>query len=358
MPKHTPRSRTRQRRYLLPISLLLIAGIGAALFACGSPRKFQASTLTAHALPATKAPQLPSLCRASKHTTLPAHLSLRESGTLTSPQLDELSGLAPSTSQPGVFWGMNDSGHSPTLFALDANGQHLGRYQLTDAENIDWEDIAAFEWRGENWLLIADVGDNFRDREFATLYFIREPTVDSRTPANPKSPPLPLGSGHRMNFIYPDGAQNVEAVAISCDDQQIYLLGKNAPHTLYSLPLDFESSTNLYTARQHGEIQPLQASEADNPLLMALAGKMLLQPTAMDFSDDGKLALVSNYRHVYVYQRKDGERWAEALKRPPITTLDHELDQAEAICFLPGSYRFLLGSEGDHGELLISNETP
>src|SRR5438045_5677919 len=55
--------------------------------------------------------------------------------------LTELSGIAASRAQPGVYYVHNDSGDSPRIFALDRAGTELGQLCLAGATNVDWEDI-------------------------------------------------------------------------------------------------------------------------------------------------------------------------------------------------------------------------
>src|SRR5437016_3618567 len=55
--------------------------------------------------------------------------------------LTELSGIAASRAQPGVYYAHNDSGDSPRIFALDGAGAELAQLCLAGATNVDWEDI-------------------------------------------------------------------------------------------------------------------------------------------------------------------------------------------------------------------------
>jgi hypothetical protein len=53
----------------------------------------------------------------------------------------------------------------------------------------------------------------------------------------------------------------------------------------------------------------------------------------MDFSADGKLALVLTYGDLLLFPRQAGEPWAEALAREPIKLPPPVLPQAEGACF-------------------------
>ena len=53
----------------------------------------------------------------------------------------------------------------------------------------------------------------------------------------------------------------------------------------------------------------------------------------MDFSPDGRLALVLTYGDVLLFPRTAGESWADALVKEPVKLGGHQLPQAEGVCF-------------------------
>src|SRR5436190_12523295 len=63
-------------------------------------------------------------------------------GRIESKDVRESSGLAASRCQPNVYWTHNDSGDDAFIFAMDETGKDLGTYEVTNARNEDWEDIA------------------------------------------------------------------------------------------------------------------------------------------------------------------------------------------------------------------------
>src|SRR5205085_4228948 len=68
----------------------------------------------------------------------PARLADLEDRAIT-----ESSGIVASRRNPDIFWTHNDSGDGPLLYAFDRKGRSRGRWRVTDAQAIDWEDIAA-----------------------------------------------------------------------------------------------------------------------------------------------------------------------------------------------------------------------
>jgi hypothetical protein len=100
-------------------------------------------------------------------------------GILENESIDESSGLTSSYSFPGYLWTHNDSGDEARLFLLDETGNHVSEIKISGAVNRDWEDIASGvdPVTQKNYILIADIGDNFGKYDFVTLYQILEPDV-------------------------------------------------------------------------------------------------------------------------------------------------------------------------------------
>ncbi|MGI9243824.1 MAG: fibronectin type III domain-containing protein, partial [Verrucomicrobiales bacterium] len=102
-------------------------------------------------------------------------------GTVENSSLDEISGLAVSRDNPGVFWVHNDSGDTARIFALNSSGTHLGEYSLSGAAAVDYEDIAIGPGpvEGTDYLYIADTGNNALGRSTVVVYRVAEPTATS-----------------------------------------------------------------------------------------------------------------------------------------------------------------------------------
>jgi hypothetical protein len=98
-------------------------------------------------------------------------------------KLPEASGIVKSRRHPGIFWVHNDSGNSPSLFAIHRDGTIVGEFRI-DAPNLDWEDIAADD---QGHLYLGDIGNNGGWLAVRTVYQIDEPD-----PARPAGGPLKL----------------------------------------------------------------------------------------------------------------------------------------------------------------------
>ena len=86
-------------------------------------------------------------------------------GTNSNDEIPESSGLAISSFVDNAVWTLNDSGNSSDLFLLSTEGPTLGKVELQGTRNIDWEAMSRFTFNNVSYLLVADVGDNAKQRK-------------------------------------------------------------------------------------------------------------------------------------------------------------------------------------------------
>lgn len=243
-------------------------------------------------------------------------------GTLQNPRIDEASGIARSQRYPDVLWVANDDGPS-VLYAIDKTGKDLGRVTIKDASNRDWEDLASFTLDGVPYLLAADIGDNDGKRKDVRIYVIEEPEAGDKK----------ADYAWRIEYSYPEGPRDAEAVAVDTDKRRILVMTKrDVPPLLYALPLEPESKKRL-DAERLGTVTSLpQPSQSD----LQVASKLdswHWQPTGMDLSDDNTKLVVLTYGGVFLYTRGEKENWIDAIRRPPVIISDSRNREAESIAF-------------------------
>jgi hypothetical protein len=91
---------------------------------------------------------------------------------LQTPTLDESSGL--------IFYNNtiithNDSGNQANLYEIDASTGTITRtVTITNATNVDWEDIA----QDASYIYIADIGNNYGNRTDLKIYKISKVDYD------------------------------------------------------------------------------------------------------------------------------------------------------------------------------------
>lgn len=241
--------------------------------------------------------------------------------TLANEEINESSGLAASRIERGLFWTHNDSGDKPRIFAFDAAGRDRGEVRIAKAEAKDWEDMVSVSLDGKPYLILADVGDNVRRREFCSLYAVREP-------AKPKKSDARSVNVIRIRFRYRDGPRDCEAIAIDPVSKHVFLTTKafSTRCPIYQLGWPERPSDAILVAERIGSV-PL-------PLV-----------TAMDIAADGQRAVMLTYGDAYEFRRRDGESWSKAFSRPPQLVTMPQRRQGEAICYGQDSRTLYLTSE-------------
>ena len=233
-------------------------------------------------------------------------------GNLANTQINEASGLASSRLYPSVLWVINDGGNDPMLYAVGIDGADLGSFRVEGASNYDWEALASFQLQDTAYLLIADVGDNWEQRQTSSLYVVEEPSIIKTG----LSDDTPVSIAWHIRFTYEDGPRDCEAVAVDAAHQRVLLLSKRSlPPVLYELPL-----------------QPVE----DDTIAVAQRLTMVPHfnwPTAMDLSPDALWAVVLTYNSVYLFSRNPNEDWSNAFKKQPQRLHFTQLSQQEAACF-------------------------
>lgn len=263
-------------------------------------------------------------------------------GTFENTPRKETSGLVVSRRSPDVVWMHDDSGGAPELYARDLiTGKTRGTVRVTGVKNEDWEDIAAFERDGKAWLLIGDVGDNDAQRKTVRLHVLEEPYPAKLSP----DAALEVAPAYTLRFRYSDGPRDCESVAVDGAEGAVYLLSKrDSPPQLYRLPLA-NPGGKVAEAQLLGPVPAILSHTPIDALIKRIVGRKFSWPTAMDFSPNGRMAVVLTYGEPLVFARESGEPWADAFARPPLRLLFPGLPQAEAVAFSADSRTIYVASE-------------
>lgn len=219
----------------------------------------------------------------------------KQTGQLQTGNLDELSGLAVSRRQSGVLWAHGDGGHKPRLHALAPDGQRRATWKLKGAPVDDWEDLALGPCSlepvlaGSDCLYLADTGDNEGKREVFRVLRLAEPQVPPTLPDGPLA--VDEAAIEVYPFRFPDGGQDVEALAVLPDTRVILLTKRNDGRSfVYRLTLR-DSATA--TAERLGTLD-LRSGGVD--------GGAPLRVTAADLTPDGRWLLVRTYTKVRLFE--------------------------------------------------------
>lgn len=222
-------------------------------------------------------------------------------------RVTESSGLAVSNVHAGIVYTVNDSGHGPSVFAIDEEGAVVAELELGEVEPVDWEAIAAGP---DSRMWVGDIGDNNAERDEITLYRFREP--ESLTDQGV------LWSRFRLE--YEDGPHDAEALLVHPETAQVFVVTK-APGggAIYAGPEELaDGETNVLT------------KVADAPSVV----------TDGAFLPDGSGVVLRTYVKAYVY---DYPGWETRGELP--TPLQR---QGESVAVSPDGARVLVGSEGEN----------
>jgi hypothetical protein len=266
-------------------------------------------------------------------------------GQIENEDLIEASGLARSQRDPEILWSINDGGSKPRIFAIDGTGAHRGRIKLEDARNRDWEDIASFTLDGKPWLLVADIGDNDGKRKKASFYVVAEPDLaeDDKVREEP---------AWRVEFRYPDGPRDAEAVAVDTVNERVLILTKrDLPPVLYEVPLR-PATEDTVTAARLGQIDSLPIPSRQDVDQAIFTKDWHWQPTGMDLSPDGRLAVILTYRAVYVFRVEPDAALYDTLSGQAYAFGLGNFRGAESVAFSADSASIFVTIERRHAPLL------
>ena len=230
-------------------------------------------------------------------------------GTAKCKDLIEASGLAASRRSPHILWSHNDSGGTPSVFALKTDGTHLGVFTLQGVDAYDEEDMAA----DDEFLYLGDIGDNGLIRETIVIYRFPEPLISlDQTPVD-----VVIEEYDTLTLAYPDGPKDAETLLVDPTDSSIYIVTKSEQQSrVYRVPTPIA---------WNGETSELELVVEKLPLLRLT--------TAGDISPDGDMIIIRDYTRAVLWQRLGGDTIAKTLTHASCNVPVNGWGQEEAICF-------------------------
>lgn len=253
-------------------------------------------------------------------------------GTIENPNLNELSGLAPSYVFQGKYWGHNDSMNSAHLFLLAENGKDHGQTYIESAPNFDWEAIQTAKCVfAPSCIYLGDIGDNLEFRSTIRIEIIPEPKNFSKS----------LKPKQALILKYPDGAHNAESLLISKDGRRLYIIEK----------LDWENRKR--DVRIYGAEIPFSNAKIVN-INLSLKATISNKAPKYPIGSITDAALLNNrlyfrdYRNIYFADAFKG--LGEKLQ--PININAPKIKQSEALTISPDGAHLLVGSEGKNSKLI------
>ncbi len=250
-----------------------------------------------------------------------------------SPAISENSGIIRAQNTDQAIWTHNNSGGKPTVFLFSQKtGKTIGTAQLVDAKNVDWEDIANFRDGEQNFIAVADIGDNLKNRQSYQLFIFSEPELESPDHDEPTVQDFKIKDWTQINFQYEDGPRNSEAISIDFASRQIiifekvYVNQKDIPG-IYLLDFPDEITDETLTAKRIGQLPTKNI-------------------TAMDISSDATRIIARTYTHGLLFVRDQEQTWTDAFQnnQPKHFALPLQR-QGEGVCFSKDETSILCSSE-------------
>lgn len=244
-------------------------------------------------------------------------------GESKDPRLKELSGLALSKANKGFFWAHNDSGDEPRVFLIDKNGAIHLTVNLTNAENIDWEDITIGEEEGRTLVFVGDIGDNRAQRENIQIYAFDEPVLKDQ-----QSNVMNLNAQKRT-YTYKQGPRDAETLFFDPIGNRLILVTKRDERVI---------------------VYPVEFGNGEGGILNSNISLPITQITGGDMSSNGEV-LLKNYNEIYLIINRKSKSLYHFILHPEIVRVKYrEEKQGEAICWDEKGEGFYVLSEWNDNE--------
>jgi hypothetical protein len=231
--------------------------------------------------------------------------------SISSPLITESSSLVVSTVHPGLLYTANDSGHSATVYVLDASdGKLVGQTSLSGVTAIDIEAMAV---GADGTLVVGDIGDNTAIRPSVALYRMPQP-------GRGDSSVVP----DTVTLTYPGGPRDAESLLYDSRTGRVFVASK-----LLGGAKVYRSPPAVFS-RTSAVLQPV----ADAPAIA----------TDATFLDGYRYAMIRSYFSAVVYRFPS---WRK------VASFDLPIEQqGESLAGLPGGKSVLIGSEGVDSKVL------
>lgn len=269
------------------------------------------------------------------------YLPPRVVGTIKSPDIQESSGVAASRCQNDVLWTHNDSGDDAYIYAVNTAGDLLGVWKVVNAENNDWEDIAAYkDPSGKCFLYIGDIGDNKGKRPEHAVYRVKEPIVTPDARGSSRKNPLASDNAEIVRFKYPDRSQDAETLMVNPATGDIYVVTKHeaGPAGVYSLrhPAFDGSMLNLE------KVADISVPAIPNGFV-----------NGGDIAPDGRHVVISDYTQAYEWALPDGDNQFDDIwkQQPEIVDLGKR-KHGESISYSVDGRSLFATSEGKNSPVI------
>jgi hypothetical protein len=238
-----------------------------------------------------------------------------------------------------TFWTHNDSGGSPELYELDMNGNLMRTLAISNAGNVDWEDITADE---NGNIYIGDFGNNYNTRTDLKIYVINHP--DSISGSSTTAQIINFTFSDQTAFPPANENLNYDIETIIWFNDSLYLFSKNRsiPYSGYTKYYRLPALAGTFTAELVDSFYGGSGSAWD------------YQVCGGDISKDGKQLFLLSHDKAWIFSCFNGSDFFSGSMK--IFNL-YSNTQKEGICYVNDSALLITdeNSYGSGGFLYLGN---
>lgn len=239
-------------------------------------------------------------------------------------QLSENSGMLVGANN--TIWLHNDGGNAAELYQLDTTGAILRTITISNANNIDWEDMTK-DTAGN--VYIGDIGNNNNNRQNLKIYKI--PPLDSILSNTVQAEVISFSYPEQQSFPASNSEKKYDAESLVFHQNQLYIFTKDRtnPHRGYSWLYRVPSQAGIYSAQLIDSFETQQSS-------------YILEVSSAAFSPDGRHLALLNAMGLWLFSDFTGDDFFGGASQ--FISLNN-FSQKEAIAFV------------DTQTIYITNET-
>ncbi|PKQ63127.1 hypothetical protein BZG02_10215 [Labilibaculum filiforme] len=177
-----------------------------------------------------------------------------------------------------LFWVNNDSDCEPILYGYNRSGRIEKEIEITNAKNIDWEDLAS----DQEYIYIGDFGNNFGSRKDLRVLKLEKKEVGNSNLSKVNVDVIGLEWADQKDFTMRLQKQDFDCEAFLSYGDSLYFFTKNWANY----------QTRMYSSSKKTEYQILSSkSEFDVDMLV----------TGAAISSDGKVLALVGYKNYLTY---------------------------------------------------------
>lgn len=242
--------------------------------------------------------------------------------------LQEISGLVTGRKNPEMVYFVEDRSNKNEVYLFSHFGEKFGKIMLDGVENIDWEDIAIGPGHeeGEQYIYVADIGDNGAIRDNIRIIRFIEPQIEDF-----ENDELAIQDFDIITLKYPDGARDAETLLLDPKTLDLIIITKR------------EVVARVYQIKY-----PYSTSETNELTFVGLLPMKRLLGGDVDAT--GNQILLKNKSTVYYWSNNNGSVLNTLFKSAPVSVYYIPEPQGESIGFTADGEGYLTISETEnHG---------